>query len=73
MTRILVLIPLSLFGMAGWFNYRYPVQVLDFVFGKDPGQCRPIRFFKVFGMVMICLAALSTAMCVIPSVWGSPQ
>ncbi len=71
MTKILVLIPLTLFGLAGWFNYRYPVQILDFVFGKDPGQWRPIRFLRIFGIVVMCSAALSASMFVIFSVLGA--
>ena len=65
MSTILALIRALLFGLAGWFIYRCPILILDFVFGKDPGQWRPIRFLKVFGIVMIALACLGAAMIVV--------
>jgi hypothetical protein len=57
--KILTLASFILFGSAGWSIYRYPTQILDFVFGKDPGQWRPIQFFRIFGMIMMCLAGVS--------------
>jgi hypothetical protein len=32
LAKTLVLVPLMLFGAAGWFLYRNPVQILDFLF-----------------------------------------
>lgn len=58
MEKIVVLVPLILFGAAGWFLYRYPVEILDVIFGKDPGQWRPIGFFRIFGIAMMCLSGL---------------
>jgi len=71
LAKTLVLVPLMLFGAAGWFLYRNPVQILDFLFGEYPGQWRPIKFFKVFGIVTMCLAALSAAMLLISTVLGA--
>ena len=65
MSTILALIRALLFGLAGWFVYRYPMRISDFAAGKDPGQWRPIRFLKVFGIVMIALACLGAAMIVV--------
>jgi hypothetical protein len=53
------------FAVAGWFLCRYPVRILDFVFGKDEGQWRPIRFFKIFGIVMMALGSLSAVLTVV--------
>lgn len=65
MGSISAVIRFVLFALAGWFLYRYSVRILDFVFGKDEGQWRPIRFFKIFGIAMIALAVLSAVITVV--------
>jgi hypothetical protein len=65
MSTILSLVRSGLFGVAGWFLYRNPVRILDFVFGKDDGQQRPIRFFKAFGVIVMVLGGLSALISVV--------
>lgn len=52
---------LSLFGFAGWYLYRNPVKVLNFVFGQYDFQYGRlgIGFFRGFGIVMVGLAGLT--------------
>ena len=59
MRTVLALIRGILSGLVGWFLFRYPTQIGDFIFGKDPGQWRPMRFFKFFGIALMCLAGIS--------------
>ena len=65
MSTIFSLVRCALFGAAGWFLYRNPVRILDFVFGKDEGQQRPTRFFKTFGIIMMGLAGISAVITVV--------
>jgi hypothetical protein len=64
MSTIYSLVLCIISGLAGWFLYRNPVRILDFVFGKDEGQWRPIRFFQIFGVVVMVLAVLSAVITV---------
>jgi hypothetical protein len=58
-------------GLVGLYLYRYPAQIIDFVFGNDPEQWRPIRFFKIFGIVIMCLAGLSFVVVVLAAMLGT--
>ena len=48
------------YGSAGWFLYRNPVKVLDFVFKRYEFQYGRvgIGFFRVFGAVMLAQAGI---------------
>jgi hypothetical protein len=59
MENIFGLVASCLSAVAGWFLYRNPAKVLDFVFGKDDQQQRPVQFFRVFGILMMVVAGLS--------------
>ena len=65
MSIIFALVRCALFGAAGWFLYSNPVRILNFVFGKDESQQRPVRFFKTFGIIMIVLAGISAVITVV--------
>ena len=58
---ILSFICCAIFGVAGWYLYRNPVTVLDFLFRQYDlryGKLS-IGFWRLFGAVMIWLAGLS--------------
>ena len=67
MNTIYSLVPCAVLGLAGWFLYRNPAPILDFVFGKDEMQYRrfAIRFFRAFGVVVMSLASLSAVITVV--------
>jgi hypothetical protein len=72
MKTILALICCGIFGLAGWWLYRNAARALDFVFGKNGTTPRlPVRFFSIFGLIMIGLAALSAAMAVLAALLGA--
>jgi len=62
MENIFGLIASCLGVVAGWFIYRNPAKALDFVFGKDDQQHRPIQLFSVFGVATMIIGSLSIVM-----------
>ena len=58
----LSLLVCALYGYGGWFLFRNPVRVLDFLFKQyDFHYGRfGLGFFRIFGAVMVAQAGIGT-------------